>query len=100
MAIAPIGALLPISPPPPPTAPSSSVGAATPAFGTTLSNAVDTLQKTQATAAADEAQMAAGQGNLADTMIAASEASLQTQVSSDLLNKAVASYNEILNMTL
>jgi flagellar hook-basal body complex protein FliE len=43
--------------------------------------------------------MAAGQGNLADTMIAASEASLQTQVANDLLSKAISSYNDVMNMS-
>jgi len=32
-------------------------------------------------------------------MIAASEASLQTQVTNDLLTKAITSYNNIMNMS-
>ena len=102
MTIPPIGALSGISAPPAISGAGStgSAGAASaPGFGSSLSNAVNSLQQTQATAAAYETQMAAGQGNLADTMIAASEASLQTQVTNDLLSKAISSYNSIMNMS-
>ena len=101
MTIAPIGALASIAAPSAATATSAAgTAAATPtSFGSDLNSAVNNLQQTQATAATDEAQMAAGQGNLADTMIAASEASLQTQVTNDLLSKAISSYNDIMNMS-
>lgn len=102
MPIAPIGPLPSISPPPAAGSATAagSVGATSPSFTSSLANAVNNLQQTQATASADEAQMAAGQGNIANTMIAASEASLQTQVSTDLLNKAISSYSDIFNMSL
>jgi flagellar hook-basal body complex protein FliE len=64
-----------------------------------VGNAVDSLQNAQSTASADEAQAAAGQGNLADTMIAATQASLDTQVSDALIDKAVTSYNSIMGMS-
>lgn len=97
MPIAPIAPVTTITPPPaasaaPAAEPSSS-------FGTTLSNAVDSLQQTQSVASSDEAQMAAGSGNLADTMIAASQASLETEVTDDLLTKAISSYDDIMNMS-
>jgi flagellar hook-basal body complex protein FliE len=68
-------------------------------FSSALTNAIDSLQQAQGTASADEAQTAAGQGNLADTMIAASQASLDTEVSTDLLDKALSSFTSIMQMT-
>ncbi|HWD24983.1 MAG TPA: flagellar hook-basal body complex protein FliE [Acidimicrobiales bacterium] len=68
-------------------------------FGSQIANAVNSLQQSQATAATDEAQMAAGGGNLADTMVAASQASLETQVTNDVLTKAITAYNSVLNMS-
>lgn len=102
MPIAPIPAI-----PALPALPAASSAAATGAgstagsnsFSTLLSNAVSDLQASQSTASADEAQSAAGQGNLADTMIAASKASLDTQVTTDLLDKAVSSFNQVMSMS-
>lgn len=68
-------------------------------FNSAITNAVDSLQASQSAASQAEAQAAAGEGNLADTMIAASKASLETQVTTDLLDKAVTSYNDIMNMS-
>ncbi|HVB06566.1 MAG TPA: flagellar hook-basal body complex protein FliE [Acidimicrobiales bacterium] len=112
MAIAPIGALAslpPLVPTTPPTvaaAPDpSALGASATApaggdgFQNAVSNAVDELQKVQSTASNAEAQAAAGQGNLADTMIAASQASLDTEVTTSLLNQATTAYNAIVNMS-
>ena len=102
MAIAPIGALSPVVTPPAPVgagATGAAPGLDATNFSSSLSNAVDSLQQSQGTAATDESQLAAGQGNLADTMIAASEANLQTQVANDLLTKAISSYNDIMNMS-
>lgn len=101
MGIAPIP---PIPPIPPPTA-SSPTGSApstsgAESFSQVVGNAVDALQHAQTTASAAEAQAAAGQGNLADTMIAATQASLDTQVSTALVQKAVSAYNDIMSMTL
>lgn len=102
MVIPPISPLPNISAPPAATgAPAASPNSTgTAGFGSTLSNAVNTLQQTQSTASVDEAKLATGQGNLADTMIAASQASLQTQITNDLLTKAISSYNNIMNMSI
>ncbi len=93
----------PISPIPPLPTAEAPAAAGAPAAGDSFSqaigNAVDSLQNAQTTASSDEAQAAAGQGNLADTMIAATEASLDTQVSDALIDKAVTSYNSIMSMT-
>jgi flagellar hook-basal body complex protein FliE len=101
--IAPIPPISTLSPIAAPTAaaPSAStgIGATDPSFSSAITNAVDSLQQAQTAASSAEALSAAGQGNLADTMIAASKASLDTQVTTSLLNKAVTSYNEIMNMS-
>jgi flagellar hook-basal body complex protein FliE len=105
----PIPAIPPISPLPPPPPPTAAAPAATSSagtsptddsFATVLGNALDSVQQAQNTAAGDEAQAAAGQGSLTDTMIAASEASLDTQVSTSLMDKGLAAYTSIADMTL
>ena len=78
---------------------STSPVAGSDAFSSVITNAVDALQQAQSNATSAEAQAAAGQGNLADTMIAASKASLDTQVTTDLLNKALTSYTSIMAMS-
>ena len=94
----------PIAPLPPlpaagaPTAAASTASAGD-SFSQAIGNALDSLQNAQTTASTDEAQAAAGQGNLADTMIAATQASLDTQVSDALIEKAVTSYNSIMSMS-
>jgi flagellar hook-basal body complex protein FliE len=82
-----------------PTASASPAAGSGDSFSQLVGNAVDSLQNAQSTASADEAQAAAGQGNLADTMIAATQASLDTQVSDALIDKAVTSYNSIMGMS-
>jgi flagellar hook-basal body complex protein FliE len=98
MLIAPIPAIqaLPTLPPPAASGTTASEGSS---FADQLSNAVNNLQGAQNTASADEAQTAAGGGNLADTMVAASQASLDSQVATDLLDKALSSVTAIMNMT-
>jgi flagellar hook-basal body complex protein FliE len=81
-----------------PTAAASTASAGD-SFSQAIGNALDSLQNAQTTASTDEAQAAAGQGNLADTMIAATQASLDTQVSDALIEKAVSSYNSIMTMS-
>ena len=100
----PIGAIPPIpplTPLQPATGPASAgpVAGAGSSFGAAIAQAVDGLQQTQAGAAKSEAQSAAGEGNLADTMIAASKASVETEIATSLLDKAVTSYNDIMNMS-
>lgn len=94
--IAPISSIAPLGA----TAGAAATGGAqAPDFSSAISNAMDSLQQTQSTASSNEAQLAAGQGSLPDTMIAASEASLETQVTNDILTKAITSYNDIANMS-
>lgn len=82
------------------TAPTAATGSSDGgSFSNAVTNAIDDLQQAQSTASSDEAQAAAGQGNLADTMIAASQASLDTEVTTQLLNQATTAYNAIVNMS-
>ena len=112
MAIAPIPSVPSLPPPPSPVAAPAAgsagalggpggPGAATGdgGFGSLVANAVDALTQAQRTASADEANAAAGQGSLTDTMIAASVASLDTQVATALVDKGLAAYTSIANMS-
>ena len=112
MAIAPIPSVPSLPPLPPsvaaPAAGSTGAlggpggpGAATGdgGFGSLVANAVDALTQAQRTASADEANAAAGQGSLTDTMIAASVASLDTQVATALVDKGLTAYTSIADMT-
>ncbi|MGH8997731.1 MAG: flagellar hook-basal body complex protein FliE [Acidimicrobiales bacterium] len=69
-------------------------------FASILGSAIDSLQNVQNTASVAEASAAAGQGSLTDTMIAASEASLDTQVATAVLNKGLAAYTTIADMAV
>ncbi len=102
MPIPPIPPISPLPATPPPTAATSTTETSPTddSFATVLGNALDSVQQAQNTAAADEAQAAAGQGSLTDTMIAASEASLDTQVTTSLMDKGLAAYTSIADMTL
>lgn len=79
-----------------PTAPAATESAK---FSTAIGRAVDSLQGAQNQASTLEAQAAAGQGSLTDTMIAASEASLATEVTTSVINKALSAYNTVAGMT-
>lgn len=78
---------------------STSAATAGAGFSSALGNAIDSLNEAQNTASVDEVQAAAGRGTLASTMIAASEASLDTQVATSLIDKALSAYTSIANMT-
>lgn len=99
---------MPIAPIPPlPPLPSTSsagstqsAGGAGGSFSSAVSNAVDGLQQTQNNASNLEAQAASGQGNVSDAMIAAEQASLQTQVTVALTNKAVDAFTQVMNLQL
>jgi flagellar hook-basal body complex protein FliE len=97
MPIAPIPPL-----PPQPATPSAGspapAGGASGSFANQVGNAVDQLQQTQNQASNLEAQAAAGQGNVADAMVAASQASLDTQVTTALTNKAVDAFTDVMNL--
>ena len=68
-------------------------------FGQTLSHAVDSLQTTQAKADTLAVQAATGDlTNVHDYMIAATEASLATELTVAVRNKAVDAFNQIMNM--
>jgi flagellar hook-basal body complex protein FliE len=109
----PIPAIAPIPPLPnlPATAPVADPNAASGAaggagasasggadFSNVLGNLVDSLNQAQNTASVAEAQAATGQGSLTDTMIAASQASLDTEVANSVIDKALAAYNSVASM--
>lgn len=79
----------------------NAVGGATggSGFSTVLGNAIDSLNLAQTTASTAEVKAAAGQGTLANTMVAATEASLDTQVATSVMDKALAAYTSIANMS-
>lgn len=81
------------------TAASGATAAAGSGFSNVLGNVIDSLQQAQSTASVAEANAAAGQGSLTDTMIAATKASLDTQVATSILDKGLAAYTSIANMT-
>lgn len=68
-------------------------------FSAVLGNAIDSLNLAQSTASTDEVKAAAGQGTLANTMVAATEASLDTQVATSVMDKALSAYTTIANMS-
>jgi flagellar hook-basal body complex protein FliE len=101
---------IPPTPPTPPTAPvsstagSSGAGAASTTsasdgFSNSILDAVNQLQTTQNAATSQAAQVAAGQGNIGDAMIAATQASVDTQVTQALVTKALDAFNSIMGMS-
>jgi flagellar hook-basal body complex protein FliE len=99
---APIGALSGVVAPVAvaPAAPAASAGAASGAgFAGELSRGLDWLQQTQSTA--DNLAVKAATGDLADVhdyMIASAQASLATELTVAVRNKAVDAFNEIMRM--
>jgi flagellar hook-basal body complex protein FliE len=86
---------------PPGDAIASTAGAAggSQSFGQTLTKALDGLQGTQAKADNLAVQAATGDlTNVHDYMIAATEASLATEMTVAVRNKAVEAFNQIMNM--
>jgi flagellar hook-basal body complex protein FliE len=85
---------------PPGDGATATAGAAgTESFGQVMTKAVDSLQGAQAKA--DNLAVSAATGDLTnvhDYMIAATEASLATQLTVAVRNKAVESFNQIMNM--
>lgn len=93
----------PISPLSPITASTIASPVSAPAgtgFASELGNAIDSLQHVQSAASSKEAAAAAGHGSLTNTMITATEATLETQVATSLIDKALAAYTSVSNMTL
>ena len=96
----------PIQPPsaPPIGSPSTGgaggSGGATGGFANSITNAIDQLQQTQNQASAAETQAAAGQGNVADALVKATEASLSTQVTVALTNRAISAFTQVMNLQI
>lgn len=76
---------------------SSAPSASSSSFGQILGNAIDSLQGTQATAATQAQQVAAGQANLSDAMVASNESLLATQLVVALRNGAVSAINQVMS---
>lgn len=87
---------VPAAPAPAPAASAPTTGGG---FASAVGKAIDSLQGVQNAASSAEAGTAAGQGSLTDTMIAATEASLETQVTTSVIDKALAAYNSVIQMT-
>jgi len=67
-------------------------------FSNFATNAIDSLQQTQAASDAQAKLAATGQGNPADVMISATQASLQTELTVAVRDKAVDAFNQIMGM--
>jgi flagellar hook-basal body complex protein FliE len=82
-----------------PTAAGGTAASGAQSFGRTLTNALDSLQATQTKADTLAVQAATGDlTNVHDYMIAATEASLATELTVAVRNKAVDAFNQIMNM--
>jgi flagellar hook-basal body complex protein FliE len=77
-----------------------SAGSAGGSFGNAVTHAIDSLQQVQNNASLQATQAAAGQGNVTDALIASSQASLSTQVTTAVTNKAIEAFNSIMTMSL
>ncbi len=75
---------------------SAATGAAGTSFGNMLASAVDALQNVQQTSNAAATGVAAGTGSIGNAMIAASQASLDTQIAVALRNGVVSSISQIM----
>ncbi len=85
------------------TAPTEALGAQAGGggFGSTLSNALDSLQATQANADNLATQAATGTlTNVADYMVAAEQANIQTQLTAAVKNNALQAFQQIMGMQL
>jgi flagellar hook-basal body complex protein FliE len=82
-----------------PMAPSTSVSPTSGAgFSNSITSALDQVQQTQNTASSTEAMAAAGQGSVSDALIASTQASLATQVTVALTNRAVSAFTDVMNL--
>jgi len=96
-AISSIGAL----PLPPISGPAATTGAAKPDFSSMVAQGLDKLQATQNTS--DSLAVKATTGdltNIHDYMIAANEATVATQLTVAVRDKAVAAFTEIMRMQI
>jgi flagellar hook-basal body complex protein FliE len=95
--ISSIGAL----PPSPISGPGAANGVAKPDFGSMVSQGLEKLQSTQATS--DDLAVKATTGRLTDIhdfMIASNEATIATQLTVAVRNKAVDAFTEIMRMQM
>ena len=100
--------MIPPIAPLPPLPPTPATGGAGPAsaagsgggFANQVANALDQVQQTQNNASSLEAQAAAGQGSITNAMIAATQASLSTQVTVALTNKAISAFTQVINLQI
>jgi flagellar hook-basal body complex protein FliE len=94
MIIPPLSAFAPLS--------SSSGAAATSAAGdggfASVVNALQPVQQAQNAASVAEASASAGTGSVSDALIASTKASLDTQITVALTTKAVAAFNDVMNL--
>ncbi len=95
--VSPIGAL----PLPPLSGPTATAAVAKPSFSNMVAQGLEKLQATQA--AGDDLAVKATTGdltNIHDYMIAANEATLATQLTVAVRNKAVEAFTEIMRMQM
>jgi flagellar hook-basal body complex protein FliE len=96
--ISPITAMQPIGAASPTAAVDST---ASTGFGNVLSHGIDALQQTQAHADGLATQAATGSlDDITQYMIASSEASIATQLTTAVRDKAVAAFTSIMNMQM
>lgn len=107
MSIGPISGGLPVTPPAAtsptaptaPTAPSgATAGSPDSSFDQAIGSALDGLGSTIDNADAQAQGVATGTGNLADYMLAANQANLQTGLTVAIRDKAVEAFNQIMGM--
>jgi flagellar hook-basal body complex protein FliE len=99
MSISAIGAIGGITPPAAVNGPSSTGSTGAPSFASALANGLQQVQATQDNA--DNLAVKAATGSLTDVhdyMIAATEASLTTQLTVAVRDKALDAFNEIMRM--
>ena len=93
--ISSISSIAPIQPQAPSSAVSPTSGAG---FSNSITSALDQVQQTQNTASQTEALAAAGQGSVSDALISSTQASLATQVTVALANRAVSAFTDVMNL--
>jgi len=91
--VAPIAPIPPIASSPLPL----GAGATPEGFGQILGNAIDSLQQTQGQAVAQADQVATGQANLGDAMVASTESLLATQLVVALRNGFVGALDQVMS---
>ncbi|MDA8061408.1 MAG: flagellar hook-basal body complex protein FliE [Actinomycetota bacterium] len=67
-------------------------------FAASLGQAIDSLQSVTTAADTAATSAAAGQGNIAEVMVATSKAELETQLFTTIRDRAVSAYNQIIDM--